>query len=394
MTPSSTLATRCVHAGYEPEAAYGSLVPPIYQTTTFAQDAPNRSKGFTYSRSGNPTVRVLEERLAALEGTPLRAACTATGMASILLMGASVLKSGDEAVVGANAYGGTRRLFRNTFERFGVRVRYVDTSRPDDVEDALTPRTRLLLVETPSNPTLSITDIRDCAERVHDRGGLLAVDNTLLSPALQRPFEHGADLVVHSTTKYIDGHNATVGGALLTQDSQMHDRIVFDQNSLGVTLAPFDAWLTLQGLKTLPLRLARQCRTAESLARRLATHPAVARVHHPSLPDAPGRDVARRQQDGWGALVSFELAGGGPAADRLARAVRLWRLAENLGSVESLLTHPGTMTHAAVPPDERRRLGITDGLLRLSVGLEDEHELWNDLKDAFEQSAEVPADAA
>jgi cystathionine beta-lyase/cystathionine gamma-synthase len=375
-TNDPSLESRCLHAGYEPEAAFASLNPPIYQTTTYAQAAPNQTKGFAYSRSGNPTVRILEERLAALEGTPLHAMATSTGMSSILLLGAATLKAGDEVVIGDCVYGGTVRLFRNTFAKFGVNVRFTDTSDAETLKQAISSRTRLLLIETPANPTLKITDIRQAADIIHDAGGLLAVDNTFLSPVLQRPFEHDADVIIHSTTKYIDGHNATVGGALLTRDEDLHARLLFDQNSLGVILSPFDAWLTLQGLKTLPLRIRQQSQTAHTLATRLARHPAIERVHYPGLSDFAGHDVARRQQDAWGAILSFEPKGGYQAAHDIATRVRLWRLAENLGAVESLLTHPASMTHASVPAEHRARVGITDGLIRLSVGLETEDELW------------------
>lgn len=384
--------TRAVRAGYEPEAAYGAAIPPIYQTTTYAQTAPDESKGHTYSRSSNPTVRVLEERLAALEGTPLHALATSTGMSSILLLGATTLQSGDEVVIGDCVYGGTVRLFRNTFEKFGVKVRFEDTADVDTLKDAVTKKTKLLLIETPANPTLKVTDIAACADLVHDRGGLLAVDNTFLTPILQRPFELGADVVIHSTTKYIDGHNATVGGALLTDDDELHERFKFDQNSLGLILGPFDAWLTLQSVKTLPLRIQKQTANAETLAKRLAGHDAVDQVHYPGLPDFAGHDIAKRQQDGWGAMLSFEPVGGYDVAHAVARHVKLWTLAENLGAVESILTHPASMTHADVPADHRTKVGITDGLLRLSVGLEGIDELWADLEQAL-QGATKEADA-
>lgn len=381
-----SVETRAVRAGYEPEAAYGAAIPPIYQTTTYAQTAPNESKGHTYSRSSNPTVRVLEERLAALEGTPLHALATSTGMSSILLLGATTLQSGDEVVIGDCVYGGTVRLFRNTFEKFGVKVRFEDTADVETLKDAVTKKTKLLLIETPANPTLKITEIAACADLVHARGGLLAIDNTFLTPILQRPFELGADVVIHSTTKYIDGHNATVGGALLTNDEELHERFKFDQNSMGLILGPFDAWLTLQAVKTLPLRIRKQSEAAATIAQRLEDHPDVERVHYPGLKSFAGHKAAKIQQDGWGAMVSFEPAGGYDVAHAIARNVRLWTLAENLGAVESILTHPASMTHADVPADHREKVGITDGLLRLSVGLENVDELWADLEQALKKA--------
>jgi cystathionine beta-lyase/cystathionine gamma-synthase len=331
-------------------------------------------------------VRVLEERLAALEGTPFHALCTSTGMSSILLLGASVLQKGDRVVIGDCVYGGTVRLYRRTFARFGVDVAFADTADSETLKDAVTAGTKLVLVETPANPTLKVTDLAAAADVAHDAGALLAVDNTFLTPVLQRPFEHGADVVVHSTTKYVDGHNATVGGALLTRDERLHEAFAFDQNSLGVILGPFDAWLTLQGCKTLPLRIRHQTANAERIAQRLAAHPKVGRVHYPGLKDFPGHAVAARQQDGWGAIVSFEPTGGFRAADAVARAVRRWTLAENLGAAESILTHPASMTHADVDAKHRAAVGITDGLLRLSVGLEDVDELWDDLAAALDTS--------
>lgn len=388
--PERGFATRCLHAGYEPEAAFHSLNPPIYQTTTFWQPSPNVTKGYTYSRSGNPTVSVLERRLGDLEGAAHPAVCFNTGMAALACLGATLLRAGDRVLIGDVVYGGTVRLFRNTFEKFGVRVDFVDTADAEEVERALRKPTRLVLLETPANPTLKITDIAAVAERAHRANATVAVDNTFLTALYQRPFDLGADVVVYSTTKYIEGHNATTGGALLTHDAALHERFRFDQNALGLILSPFEAWLTLQGLKTLPLRLPRQTQTAHALARWLERDPRVSRVYFPGLLSFPGHRVHQRQATGHGAMLAFELHQGFEAARRLMENVRLVRLAENLGAVESIITHPASMTHAAVPPDARRHAGIADGLVRLSVGIEDPRDLQRDLAHALDQAHAAP----
>lgn len=382
--PGRHFETDAVHAGYEPESAYNSLLPPIYQTTTFKQDDPNVTKGYSYSRSGNPTVTFLEKRLAQLEGARQPALCFGTGMAALTTLGTALLKAGDRVVIGDAVYGGTVRLFDNTFRKFGVDVEYVDAADLGATRRAVTRGTRLVIVETPANPTLKVTDLRGVAQIAHEAGALLAVDNTFLTAYYQRPLDLGADVVVYSTTKYIEGHNATTGGALLTHDAPLYEKFKFDQNALGVILSPFEAWLTLQGLKTLPLRLQQHSRNAQALAQWLEAEPRVARVHYPGLASFAGHKISMRQATGHGGMLSFELKAGFEAAQRLMKGVRLIALAENLGAVESIITHPASMTHASMPADLRLRAGIGDGLVRLSVGIEHTEDLIADLSQAFD----------
>lgn len=377
-------ATRSVHAGYEPESSFGALLPPIYQTTTYAQAAPNETKGYSYSRSGNPTVSFLERRLADLEGARQPGVCTSTGMSAIAILGSALLRAGDHVLIGDAVYGGTVRLFNNTFRKFGVEVDYVDTSDLGAVERAVRAGTRLVIIETPANPTLKVTDIRAVSDIAKSAGAKVAVDNTFLTAYYQRPLELGADVVVYSTTKYIEGHNATTGGCLLTNDAELWERFRFDQNALGVILSPFEAWLTLQGLKTLPLRLRQHTRSAQIIAQWLASDPRVARVNYPGLATFAGHDASKRQASGHGGMLSFELKAGFATAKRLMESVRLIHLAENLGAVESIITHPASMTHAAMGAELRARAGISEGLVRLSVGIEDVEDILADLAQAFE----------
>ncbi len=379
------LATLALHAGTAPDPATGAILTPIYQSTTFVQEAVGVHKGFTYSRSGNPTVAALERRLAALEGAE-HASCFATGLAATTVLALALLKSGDRVVVSDVAYGGTIRLFGQILPPFGVQADFVDTSDPVRLGEALRVPARLIFLETPANPTLKLTDIAEAARLAHAAGVLVAVDNTILTPVLQRPFELGADIVLHSTTKYIDGHNATVGGALVTRDAEIHERLLFLRNAIGAIQSPFNAWLTLQGVKTLPLRMERHCENALRVARFLEEHPRVTRVCYPGLDSVPQREIARRQHcagGAGGALLAFEVEGGTPAGIRVLNNTRLCALAENLGSAETLITHPASMTHAAVPVEQRLATGITDGLVRLSVGLENPDDLITDLRRAL-----------
>jgi cystathionine beta-lyase/cystathionine gamma-synthase len=376
--------TRQIHAGVEPDPTTGSILTPIYQTTTYVQESVDRylSKGFSYSRSGNPTVRALEVKLTELEGGA-DTACFGTGMAAIQAVALAFLNAGDHAVVSDVAYGGTYRLCTKILSRFGVDFTFADTSSPDSVRKSLRPSTRLVLTETPANPTLKLTDIAAVSELTRPRGIPHAVDNTFLTPYYQRPLELGADLVIHSTTKYLDGHNATVGGSVTSLGSEHAERVRFVQNATGVIASPQSAWLTLQGVKTLSVRMDAQSANAMAVAKFLEAHPKVDRVCYPGLSSHPQHDLARRQASGFGAMVWFEVRGGLAAGKKLMDSVRLWSLAENLGSVESLVTHPVTMTHADVEEAERKRVGITDGLVRLSVGLEDEEDLIEDLSQAL-----------
>jgi cystathionine gamma-lyase len=378
--------TKQIHAGVEPDPTTGSILTPIYQTTTYVQESVDRylSKGYSYSRSGNPTVRALEKKLTELEGGA-DTACFATGMAAIQAVLLTLLNAGDHAVVSDVAYGGTYRICTKVFSRFGVDFTFADTSKPDDVMKSLRPNTRLLLTETPANPTLKLTDIAAISEIARSRGIPHAVDNTFLTPYYQRPLELGADLSVHSTTKYLDGHNATVGGSVTSRSSEIAEKIRFVQNATGIILSPQVAWLTLQGVKTLSLRMDAQSENAFTIAKFLESHGKVDRVSYPGLASHPQHDLAKRQASGFGAMVWFEVRGGVAAGKKIMDSLRLWSLAENLGSVESLVTHPVTMTHADVEEAERKRVGITDGLVRLSVGLEDGEDLIEDLKQALEK---------
>lgn len=371
--------TQAIRAGYDAEPGFNALLPPIYQSTTYLQTGPNETKGYAYSRSGNPTVAVLERRLAALEGAQQPGLCFGTGMAAITCIGTALLKQGDRVLVGDAVYGGTVRLFNNTFQKFGVEVEYVDTSNLAAVKKALGKPTRLVVIETPANPTLKVTDVRGVCELARKAGALVAVDNTFLTAFYQRPLELGADLVVYSTTKYIEGHNATTGGAIVTNHAALYERLKFDQNALGIILSPFEAWLTLQGLKTLPLRLAQHSRNAQTIAEWLAKDPRVAQVNYPGLASFAGNAISARQATGHGGMLSFELRGGFEAGVRFMKAVRLFSLAENLGAVESIITHPASMTHASMPAELRQQAGISDGLVRLSVGIEHVDDLKADL---------------
>ncbi len=383
--------TRQIHAGVTPDPVTGAILTPIYQTTTYVQDSVDEylAKGYSYSRSGNPTVRALEKKLADLEGGA-DATCYGTGMAALQAVYLAFLNAGDHAIVSDVVYGGTYRLSTKVFSRFGVTFTFADTSRPEEVRKALRPNTRLVLTETPANPTLKLTDIAAVSAIVHEARGagvLHAVDNTFLTPYYQRPLELGADLVVHSTTKYFDGHNATVGGAVVARSAELDQALRFAQNAAGLIMSPQAAFLTLQGCKTLSVRLERQSANALAIARFLERHPRVEKVCYPGLESFPQHELARRQASGFGAMLWFEVKGGVQAGKALMDGIRVWSLAENLGSVESLITHPVTMTHGAVEPAERLRVGITDGLVRLSVGTEDVEDLIGALDQALAATA-------
>jgi len=379
-------ATRAIHAGLAADAATGAILTPIYQTTSYVQEAVGRDQGFTYSRTANPTVAALERNLGALEGA-LPAVCFATGMAALTALCLALLRAGDRVVVSDVVYGGTVRLLRRVLAPFGVRSQCVDTACGERLAAALAAaETRLVVIESPANPTLKLTDIAAAAELTHAAGALLAVDGTLLTPALQQPFELGADLVVHSTTKYLEGHNATLGGAVLARDPALIDKLRFVRNATGGIQSPQEAWLTLRGTKTLALRMHRHSASALAVARFLAAHPCVERLAYPWLESFPQLELARRQQRAGGGLIAFEVEGGAAAGVRVMNAVRLCALAENLGAVESLITHPASMTHAAIPPEERRAIGIGEGLIRLSVGLEEPEDIVADLDGALREA--------
>ena len=369
-------STRQIHAGVEPDPLTGSILTPIYQTTTYVQDSVDEylAKGYSYSRSANPTVRALERKLTNLEGGN-DCSCFATGMAAINAVLLAFLNAGEHAVVSDVAYGGTYRLCTQVFMRFGVEFTFADTSDPAAVRSSIRANTRLILTETPANPTLKLTDIAAISAIAKEHNIPHAVDNTFLTPYLQRPLELGADLVVHSTTKYFDGHNATVGGAVVSRTAELDEATRFIQNSTGTIMSPQVAWLTLQGCKTLSVRMEKQSANAAAIAEFLEGHPKVERVCYPGLESFPQHELASSQASGYGAMVWFEVIGGLAAGKALMDSVEIWALAENLGAVESLITHPVTMTHADVDEAERRRVGISDGLVRLSVGLEDADDL-------------------
>ena len=375
-----------IHAGVTPDPVTGAILTPIHQSTTFVQDSVDEymSKGYSYARGGNPTVRAFEKKIATLEGGA-DATAYGSGMAATVAVMLALLEAGDHVVIADVVYGGTYRFADQFLRKFGVEVDFVDASDLDAVRASIRPNTRLVFTETPANPTLKITDLAAVSEITREAGVYHVTDNTFLTPYFQRPFELGCDIVVHSTTKYLDGHNATLGGAVVVNDPELHEKIAFARISAGLVMSPMVAWLTLQGVKTLSERMERQSANAMEIATWLEGHPKVERVGYPGLPSFPGHELARKQARGFGAMVWFEVTGGVEAGKKLMDSVRLWSLAENLGAVESIITHPVTMTHAAVPPEERARAGITDGLVRLSVGMEDVEDLIADLDEALSQ---------
>ena len=380
LPPSARFATVCLHAGQEPDPATGAIITPIYQTSTYVQEALGRHKGFEYARTQNPTRAALEGNLAAIEGGTA-AFAFASGMAAINAI-ASMLTSGDHVVVSDNVYGGTYRLFDKVLTRSQITFSFIDTGDLDAVDRAFTPATKMLFVETPSNPVMRITDLAKAASLAHAHGARLVVDNTFASPVLQQPLALGADLVTHSTTKYLNGHSDSIGGVVIANRPDDVEWLAFVQNAAGAILSPFDSWLVLRGTKTLPLRMAQHCRTGLVLAQFLEAHPKVQRVYYPGLASHPQHALAASQMRGFGGMLSFEL-GSLEAARRVLNTVKLLALAESLGGVESLISHPATMTHASVPVETRHALGITDGLVRISAGLEDIDDLTDDLTHAL-----------
>ena len=384
--PQTHEDTRAVHAGQGPDPGTGAILTPIFQSTTYVQQAVGVHKGHTYSRASNPTVSVLEACLGELEDAP-PSVCFSTGMAAETALFLALLRSGDHVVVSEVCYGGTVRLLREVLSGFGVAASFVDTRAPEAVAAAITPRTRLVFVETPANPTLALTDIAAVAAVCRRAGVVLAVDNTFLTPVLQRPLDLGADVSVYSTTKHIEGHNSTVGGALTSRDEPLLERLRFIRKSVGSIQSPFESWLTLRGIKTLPLRLRQHSAHAQAVASWLEAHPRVTSVLYPGLPSFPQHQLALRQQREHGGILAFEIQGGLEAGTALMNAVRLCALAESLGAVETLVTHPASMTHGDVPREQRERAGVTDGLVRLSVGLEDPADVIADLAQAIEVAA-------
>ncbi|MFB6362164.1 MAG: cystathionine gamma-synthase [Halobacteriales archaeon] len=374
--------TRSVHAGQPPDPRTGAVMPPIYATSTYAQDEPGEDRGYEYSRTGNPTRAALEANLASLEGGDY-ARAFASGMAAINAV-CNQLSAGDHIVCGDDVYGGTRRLFTDVYEQYDVSVDYVDATDPSAVAEACGATTELVWVETPTNPLMRIVDIEALVEVAHDRDALCAVDNTFATPYLQRPLAHGADIVCHSLTKYLGGHSDVVGGALITDDAMLDERLGFSQNAVGATPDPFGCFLVLRGTKTLPVRMDRHCQLAGALAEWLDEHRAVDEVYYPGLEDHPGHELAARQMADFGGMLSFELDGTLEEASTLVSETEVFTLAESLGGVESLIEQPAAMTHASIPREERLAAGLTDGLIRVSVGLETFEDLQQDLQRAFD----------
>lgn len=377
------ISTLAIHGGRIPDTHAEAVVYPIFQSATFAQQEVGVTKGHSYSRCSNPTVDALEQAIGALEGTP-QAVCFRTGMAAITTLFLATVKSGDHVIVSDVVYGGTVRLFKEVLNGLGVSSTSVDSSDLEAVEGAVRPQTRIILIETPGNPTMKLADIAGIAAIARKHALLLAVDNTFLTPVLQRPFELGADISVLSTTKYIEGHNATVGGSLACNDEKLAERFRLVRKTIGAIQAPLDAWLTLRGLKTLPVRMRVHSTSAATIAGWLEAHAAVARVYYPGLDSFPQKALAERQQATFGGMLSFELKAGPAEAIAVMNALKLWVRAESLGGVESLVTHPATATHADIPAERRQELGITDGLIRLSVGLEAAEDLIADLRQALD----------
>ena len=385
-------ATAAVRAGIDRDAAYGAVTPPIVLSSNFSFDGFGNKRQYDYTRSGNPTRDLLGEALAELEGGA-GGVVTATGMGAITLVLHALLQPGDRLVVPHDAYGGSWRLFNALAAKGHFELVTADLTDPRSLADALAQSPKLVLIETPSNPLLRITDLRFVIDAAHKAGARAVVDNTFLSPALQTPIAFGADVVLHSTTKYINGHSDVVGGAVVARDAETHQQLVWWANALGLTGSPFDSFLTLRGLRTLDARLRAHQENANAIAALLDTHPAVSKVYFPGLPLHPGHAVAARQQKGFGAMLSLELEGGEEAVRAFVEGLRYFTLAESLGGVESLVAHPATMTHAAMTPEARAKAGISDGLLRLSVGIEATDDLLADLAAALSRAEAVVAES-
>jgi len=381
------IETLAIHTGQPADPVHGAVMQPVVLASTFAQPEPARPLRFDYSRSGNPTRAALEECLASLEGGSAGFAFASGCAAATTLL--HTLSPGDHVVSNDDVYGGTFRIFDKIMQPLGIEASFVDLREPETLEAALTPRTRLVWLESPSNPLLRLIDIRRAGELCRARGIVLAVDNTFASPVLQRPLELGATVVVHSTTKYINGHSDVVGGALVTSDAALTERLKFLQNAIGAVPSPMDCYLVLRGIKTLPVRMRQHVQSAGEIARRLEGSPGVRRVHYPGLASHPQHELARRQMSGAGGIVTVELAGGLERARGFLISLRIFTLAESLGGVESLAEHPALMTHASIPATRRAELGIGDGLVRLSVGLENVEDLWADLQQALAAGGRV-----
>ena len=375
--------TRVVRAEIEPDPTTGSVVPPIYQTATYILPEIGRDKGYDYTRSANPTRQMLEQYLAAIEGGKY-GVCFSSGMATVDSC-LKLLSSGDHIICSDDVYGGVSRLFNQILTRYNLHFSYVDTSEPENVKAALKPETKMLWIESPTNPLMKVTDLEAMAVIAKENGLYYGIDSTFATPVFLRPLEFDADMVVHSTTKYLSGHNQLIGGAVITNREDIFEEMKFVQKTIGAVPSPFDCWLTMLGAKTLHLRMLRHAENAQIVAEFLESHSKVAKVVYPGLPSHPQHEVAKRQMEGFSGMMCFELEGGIPAGKILMNCVELCALAESLGAVETMITHPASMTHADVPEEERHDRGLTDGLVRLSVGIEDPEDILDDLKMALEK---------
>ncbi|SNR62079.1 cystathionine gamma-synthase [Halorubrum vacuolatum] len=380
------IETRAIHAGQEPDPETGALMTPIHANSTYEQDGPGDHRGFEYSRTGNPTRTDLEENLASLESGS-HARCFASGMGAINTV-LNLLSAGDHVVAGDDVYGGTHRILTQVYDQYDIETTFVDTTDLDAVREAVREETALIWIETPTNPLMNVNDIAALSSIAADADALCAVDNTFATPYLQRPLEHGADIVVQSLTKYLGGHSDVIGGALIVDDADLDERLGFYQNSVGATPGPFDCFLVLRGTKTLPVRMDRHCENAAALAEWLDAHEDVDRVYYPGLDSHPQHELAAEQMDDFGGMLSFAFDGTLEEASTVVRETEVFTLAESLGGVESLIEQPAAMTHAAIPREERLAAGLTDGLIRVSVGIEHIEDLKKDLQTAFEAARE------
>jgi len=376
------LGTKYIHAGAEPDPSTGAIMTPIFQTSTYVQAAPGQNQGFEYARSQNPTRQALEKALAIIENGKFGLAFSSGVAATDAVI--KLLEPGDEVIAAKDMYGGTYRLFTKVFEKFGIRFIYVDTTNLQEIQAAVTAKTKLIWLETPTNPLMNITDIAGVATISKKAGSLLCVDNTFASPYLQNPLDLGADIVMHSSTKYLGGHSDVIQGALVMNDAALREKLYFIQKSCGAVPGPMDCFLVLRGIKTLHLRMRQHCINGEKIAHWLRSYDKIAKVYWPGFEDQPGYAIAAKQMRGFGGMISFELKKGDDAeVRRVLSSTRLFSLAESLGGVESLINHPATMTHASIPREERIKNGLSDSLIRLSVGVEDAEDLVEDLRQAI-----------
>mgnify|MGYP000365527173 FL=1 len=375
--------TKVVRSGISPDPSTGAIVPPIYQSATYVLEEVGKDKGYDYTRASNPTRAVLENNLADLDGGKY-GICFSSGMAAVDSI-MKLFKSGDHIVCSDDVYGGVSRLYNNLLVNYDLTFTYVNSSNPQEVEDAIQDNTKLIWIETPTNPLLKVTDLDVVGKIAKKHGILYGVDSTFSTPALLRPLEFGADITMHSTTKYLSGHNQIIGGVLITNNDELGEKFKFIQKTVGAVPSPFDCWLTLLGIKTLSLRMTRHCENAQAIAEFLEAHSKVERVTYPGLASHPQYAIAKDQMDGFSGMISMELKGGIPAGINLMNSLELCSLAESLGAVETMITHPATMTHADVPKNERLARGLTDGLVRLSVGIEDKDDIISDLIQALDK---------